>query len=542
MLDKKLFSIGTLVLAPMLCTAYEIAEAFQYPVSSSEGIYTEQSNSGWLVAQDFQDCRDEATPASVTACTHLGEDWNYFNGSSWSNENRKIYAIANGYVVASGVKNGFAGYVILKHYLNPYDVSDYVLSIYGHMQTSNLPKKGEYFQKGAFIAKTATQNEMSQWTGFGPHLHFEIRKPKRVTGYNDSYLNDGYAHDYSNNYYDPTDLPLYDYETHKPSLPPQITLSGFIENFDSYKNSLINATRADALKLILDKFNISSSNAGYNTSRFGDTIIQPKDVNEDTSYYDYIVTAYNRGIVSGTQGVFRPDEDVSLIEFLIMIIRTIAIPQKNPNYASYAYDTDKWYYHFAKTAYNAGLIDDKKYAFSDAITLNQAKQILNSAYEYFMGPNSGISIYVNWDTRYADVDLYFFSQYDSEGYTIIHDSNHIVSNISELQSSNALVYWGNYSSDWGANLDYDSWGGNGDQPWAGKAEERVSVDSKMLRRPGEYSIIFCYYDWRDPFSPESVDVQWWGIQRGKNINNGGNNFTTNISKNECLIAGTLRTQ
>jgi hypothetical protein len=208
---------------------YTIADSFQYPIKDSEGIYNSTTNKGWFVAQDFQDCREEPVPAGLSPCRHLGEDWNYYDGKRYANENREILSIGNGYVVTSGVVKGFAGYVIVKHYLSQTDESKYVLSIYGHLQTSGLPRAKTYLKKGDLIAKTATEEEMKKWTTFGPHLHFEIRKPKSITGYEDTYLNDGYEK--TDKYYDPTDVKVFDYNNRRMGSIDWNTKAGFIEHY-----------------------------------------------------------------------------------------------------------------------------------------------------------------------------------------------------------------------------------------------------------------------------------------------------------------------
>lgn len=186
---------------------YEIAKSFQYPVLNNL-LYNSSSQKGWTLVQDFQDCRSEVVPAGITPCRHLGEDWFYYD-DGWKSQERIIRSIANGYVVKSGVKKGFSGYIIMKHYLSEYDESDYVLSIYGHLTTKNLPAKGAYYAKGKKLSSTASVFEMKKYTTFDPHLHLEIRKPRSVTGFSDTYLNDGYAYS-SGNYYDPTDLPYWE--------------------------------------------------------------------------------------------------------------------------------------------------------------------------------------------------------------------------------------------------------------------------------------------------------------------------------------------
>lgn len=306
-----------------------------------------------------------------------------------------------------------------------------------------------------------------------------------------------------------------------------------------------NITRAKAIKFILDKFNISSKNAGFNNSRFGENINTPSDVSSNTNYYNYIVTAYNRGIVSGSNGIFEPKRDVTLAEFLTMVIRTIPIPMNNPNYKSYDYHHGDWYYKYLKTAYNAGLIGNIDYSFDDGINEETVNNILSKAYNYFMGKNSGISIYGHWTKKYVDFDVYLYSEYDGDGTKIktntSSSNSYEIQNMYDLRTSGGIVYWNLHSSSWGANLDYDSWGGNGSQPWANFAEERITVDSKMVRRPGKYKIIFCYYDWNNYNQPDEATIEWWGINAGKNINVGGENFKTTVKKGQCVSSGTLNT-
>ncbi len=298
-------------------------------------------------------------------------------------------------------------------------------------------------------------------------------------------------------------------------------------------------SRAKSLKLLLDKFGISSANAGFNSYRFGESITIPSDVNSSTSYYDYIVTGYNKGIVSGNSGSFSPDRAVNLAEFLTMIVRAIPIPLNNPSYAEYPYGQGDWYYSYAKAAYNAGIIGNSNYDFFGALDEASMNALLNSAYEYFMGSKSGISIYAKWTQQYADIDVYLYDPVSGNNTEIQYDSNYTVTNMSALTRTNGIVYYGKPSTSWGGNLDYDSYGGNGQQPWSGLGEERITVDSLMLRRPGKYSIIFCHYDWGK--NPASATVEWWGIKAGRNINIGGQNFFTPIEKGKCRYTGTLST-
>jgi len=312
-----------------------------------------------------------------------------------------------------------------------------------------------------------------------------------------------------------------------------------IDYLDENENLL---SRAEALGLILDKFNITTLNAGFNNSIFGTNIVKPTDV-ENSSFYDYIVTGYNKGIVKGSSSLFRPTDTITFAEFLIMLERTIPIPLDNPTYKTYNFVTTKWYYKYAKAAYNAKIIDNIYYDFDSGIQKNIANALLTRAYNYYMGVNSGISIYANWSTKYTDIDLYLYSPYNGNSKDIKHNDNYVISNMTELKNSGGIIYWNNHSSTWGGNLDYDSWGGSGNQPWSGDAEERITVDSQMVRRPGKYSIILCYYSgWENSSKPSSASVEWWGINGGKNINKGGGvNFKSTISVGECNYVGYLNT-
>ena len=302
-------------------------------------------------------------------------------------------------------------------------------------------------------------------------------------------------------------------------------------------------TRAEALKLIFDKFKIAPVNTGFNGSIFGEPILPPQDVDPNTPYYSYIVTAYNRGVIKGDVNSFYPNKEVTLAAFIKMLVKTIPIPTDNPNYEDYYSNAiGKWYYPYVKAAYNAGILENKDYEFEKPIDKNLAKKLLDKAYDYFLGKKSGISIYIRWTTKYVDMDLYLFSSYDDNtGTEIEYNNNYTVSNMNELKKSNGIVYWYHHSTNWGANLDYDSWGGNNNQPWGGFGEERITVDSQMVKRPGKYSMIVCYYNWMSPQNPASASVDLWAIQGGQLINTGGNKFHFTIKKGKCKYVATLNT-
>ena len=307
------------------------------------------------------------------------------------------------------------------------------------------------------------------------------------------------------------------------------------------ENSGNNIDRAEALKLILDKFEISTRNAGFNHSRFGEAITLPSDVTSSTNNYDAIVVGYNRGITNGENGKFYPNRKISLQEFITMIVRTIPIPLDNPNYSSFSYaDSNNAFYKYLKAAYNAKILEDKSYNFENEIDESTSNSLLNKAFEYFRGTNSGISIYLKWNTQYVDLDMYAYSPIDSGNIQIETDSDGYITNMDELKSYNNLLYYGKHSTKWGANLDYDSWGGNGRQPWAGFGEERATVDSLMVKRPGKYSFIICYYDWGVSENPSLGSYEMIGYQGAKNITSGGS-ISGTIDKGQCKVGGILTT-
>ncbi len=455
--------------------------------------------------------------------THLGADLMVSAGTN-------VYSICDGRVIESQDmtyqqnnrhRNNYNAYFNSRLIIQCNNSQSF-LTIYGHIDNS-LVSIGDDVLQGQLIAEIATayDKNLNRDTN-NDHLHFGINTNDAIT----YEIGWGFGIAY----------PVATLE--------QIFNHGFRDPFEFISTHTITTKiiRADAIKYILDKFNISPKNAGFNTYRFGELINIPNDVNYNTTNYDYIVTAYNRGIITGNNGLFEPDRKISLAEFLIMVIRAIPIPMNNPNYKSYNYHYGDWYYNFAKVAYNAKLIDNTDYFFNSGINKKTANDILDKAYDYFLGINSGISIYGHWTKKNVDFDVYLYSKYNGDGTSISYDDSYIINNMYDLRGSGGIVYWDLHSSNWGANLDYDSWGGNGNQPWAGYGEERVTVDSQMVKRPGQYDIIFCYYDWLNEKSPDKATIEWWGINSGKNINIGGKNFKTVVKKGECVYAGTLNTK
>lgn len=461
-------------------------------------------------------CGDEYTGSS--SFSHTGKmayAWDFSTGIG-----DDIVAAADGKVayVEEGYDQGRcdpslvnrANRVVIKH-------ADGYSSLYLHLLKNSVNvNPGDTVRQGQVIGKGGASGYVcSSYGGSGAHLHFQLQEScgswwcqsKRIS-----------------------------FDEQNQCKKGKVVTS---ENYENTSSSFVN--RSNTLKLILDKFQISTLNAGFNNSIFGESITIPYDVNSSTTNYDYIVTAYNKGIVQGSNGQFRPASDISLAEFIIMVVRAIPIPLDNPNYTYYSHDSSEWYYSYINAAFNAGLIDSKYYSFTDGVSSTVADDILSKAYEYYLGNRSGISIYAKWYEEHADIDLYLYSLYDGNSVSIQHDNKYRVTNMSDLRNSGGIVYWYKHSSNWGANLDYDSWGANGNQPWAGVGEERVTVDSQRVRRPGKYSIILCYYNWNVSENPTEASVEWWGINTGKNINVGGNNFFTSIEKDTCKYSGTLNT-
>lgn len=424
-----------------------------------------------------------------------------------ADEGDTVYAIDNGevlHIVSSNHATLNTSRIYIKHHSSSGDF----IALYGHVGANADIQVGSKVEKGEEIGEIKV-------FGSPTHIHFGISN----TG-NDSRIYDATFGSIKGDLINP------------------------INYLDNNENLL---SRAEALEKIMDKFGIVTLNSGFNTYRFGKKIVAPDDV-ENSSLYSYIVTAYNKGIASGSSGKFRPTENVTMAEFIIMIDRAIPIPLNNSSYKFYSYNQSDWFYKYVNAAYNANIISNIYYSFGDGINKGISEQILNKSYEYYRGKNSGISIYANWSSLYSDIDLYLYSTYDGSSEEIKYNDARIITNMDELRKSSGIVYWDKYSTTWGANLDYDSWGGNGGQPWAGYGEERITVDTLMVRRPGKYSIILCYFNnWNSgnesnkPINPSEATVEWWGINGGKNINVGGVNFETTLKRGECNYSGTLNT-
>jgi len=109
-------------------------------------------------------------------------------------------------------------------------------------------------------------------------------------------------------------------------------------------------TRAEALKLIMKSAKIEA----INDLHFHDYA----DLENNIWFYNYIQTASFEGIVKGySDGYFRPNRNVSRIEFLKMVMNTGKV-KINDNYTNPFLDMNNnfWGTSFAKTGYNVGII------------------------------------------------------------------------------------------------------------------------------------------------------------------------------------------
>lgn len=97
---------------------------------------------------------------------HLGADYNL--GSGNADENKLVYAVADGRVTYSTVRTDRARGTVAIEHLTP---EGPITSFYLHLAPSGLPANGALVSKGAVIGKISPSI-----SGMPPHLHFEIRR------------------------------------------------------------------------------------------------------------------------------------------------------------------------------------------------------------------------------------------------------------------------------------------------------------------------------------------------------------------------------
>ncbi|CAA6807505.1 MAG: Sporulation-specific N-acetylmuramoyl-L-alanine amidase [uncultured Sulfurovum sp.] len=317
-----------------------------------------------------------------------------------------------------------------------------------------------------------------------------------------------------------------------------------LDTYQSFPVEGRTINRAEGLSKILNKLNIPKTHNGFNNYIFGEKITAPTDLYEHSIYKSTVATAYNRGIVINQGTKFYPSEKVLMKDFIKMLVRAIPIPLDNPNYDSSPYSVEAEYKQYIDAAYNAGILESY-YLIDGEVKESIADVILDKAYTYALGKKSGINIYTKWSQKYTDIDLYMFNPYSDSSVSLEYDDNNYITNMNDIKNSTGIVYWSKHLTNWGAALDYDSWGGNGNQQWSGTGEERITVDVQQVQRPGTYNLLACYFDnWSATESSmkSSAEIEWWGYYAGNNINKSGSNYFTSIDKGKCRYIGTLNTK
>lgn len=113
-----------------------------------------------------------------------------------------------------------------------------------------------------------------------------------------------------------------------------------------------NINRAEALKIILETFGISSS---------GDTTLPFKDVKTDDWFHPYVKTAYVRDIVDGYETnegtLFKPGGNITRAEAVKIILETGNIGLENCAEQIFVDNTEAdWFHKYVCTASNLGML------------------------------------------------------------------------------------------------------------------------------------------------------------------------------------------
>jgi len=110
-----------------------------------------------------------------------------------------------------------------------------------------------------------------------------------------------------------------------------------------------------------------------------------KDVKDSDWFYADVMSCAGQGIVSGFEdGSFRPDDNVSVIQFLVMLTRTfypdelaaVSVPQGQ-----------KWYYSYLETAKNVGMTENLSPINDYGINRSRMALVLNNVLK-----NKGITV------------------------------------------------------------------------------------------------------------------------------------------------------
>jgi murein DD-endopeptidase MepM/ murein hydrolase activator NlpD len=166
-----------------------IAQGFDYPVGAPDENGRRRGD-GWYVSQDFEDARNAYSNA--LSGQHLGEDW-LKRGGNFAGEG--VYAIANGEVIKAGANKSYGHVVLIRHDLPPGSDPAYVVSLYGHLGSSDVIAAGSVVQRGQMIGRIGAKGDNGVAKGTGaswpPHLHFELRRA--TSGYAADTIDYGYS-------------------------------------------------------------------------------------------------------------------------------------------------------------------------------------------------------------------------------------------------------------------------------------------------------------------------------------------------------------
>ncbi len=439
--------------------------------------------------------------------SHVGVDFK-------SNVGDAVYSIGSGTIMNKGTSvgdyggEGISGGGIIIRYRTRANVIFYVT--YAHIQSLTSKNIGDTVSTGDELGRIGnyyvTRNgKVKNW----PHLHLSVNIQEISWA--------GYSTD-TTNWRNPVDF----LNTYYAGIP-----------------------RGEAISLILNRLEIKANQSSFNSSIFGKLIPVPSDVIFFTSYRNAIVTAYNKGILDSS--LFRPNDILNRAELCNIIAKALPLSNYSEFFKSLPFsdipNDSVWWKNYLQRVYSAEILpnyitNDEKFQPNKEIIQIEIDETLNKAYNFLKGPNSGINIYLSWIESYVDLDLYLL-----DSTVIVEHNNYIVSNLSSIRGNVGTVYWARPESIWGAQLDYDSWGGN-QQPQHSISEERITVDPRKVKRPGRYLVLINYYNgWENSNSPDIATFKWWGFYAGKNINsNGGNPFEESIRKGETKLVGWLDTQ
>jgi len=165
---------------------------FDYPVGDNDSAGRRHGD-GWHVSQDFA---DEKNPINdEKKGQHLGEDWLRKGGKGFAGE--LVYAIADGKVIRAEPNNSYGHVVMIKHPLAEGSDPPYVISLYGHLGSSDVVALGAEPKRGEPIGRIGAKgdNGVAKSTGIAwpEHLHFELRAPTH--SHEDDWVAYGYSED-----------------------------------------------------------------------------------------------------------------------------------------------------------------------------------------------------------------------------------------------------------------------------------------------------------------------------------------------------------